>query len=319
MGVSNDHQVTFRAGRGPSESPEHPAGLRAVPAAVEAGIGASSVVLLADISEFQHSIADPAYLRWSQAIVIRAAYGAFHTDQSWFGGQRRDLLLAGGARFLGLYQYLVAGQDPAAQAKAMVSVLGGKLNPGEVVICDIEEGGGSQRARWDAWSHVIETELGDAPWNYSGAFFAQNAGIAPVDWVAAYGSAEPGTAHKLWQFTDAFAVPGIGTVDCSVYHGTIDQLAALAHGGTSRPVTPPAPATGWTETLIANLTTLTLNDSGEDVKSAQGLLAARGYPVTIDGAYGVSTRAAVTALQHAAGLSADGITGPLTWKALLKR
>jgi len=278
---------------------------------------AGAQVLLADISEFQHSIADPVYLRWSQAIVIRAAYGANHPDRSWFGGQRRALLLEGGARFLGLYQYLVAGQDPVAQAKAMVSILGGKLNPGEVVICDIEEGSGSQRARRDAWAHVIETELGDAPWNYSGAFFAQGSGIAPVDWVAAYQSAEPRAAHTLWQFTDAFAVPGIGTCDCSVYHGTIGQLAALAHGGTHPPARPPADT--WTETLMQDMATLTLGDTGEDVKSAQGLLVARGYPVTVDGGYGPATRAAVTAFQHAAGIAADGVCGRDTWTKLHKR
>lgn len=39
-------------------------------------------------------------------------------------------------------------------------------------------------------------------------------------------------------------------------------------------------------------------------------------PVTIDGSFGPSTRAAVIDLQNTFGLVADGIVGPLTWKAL---
>jgi len=35
--------------------------------------------------------------------------------------------------------------------------------------------------------------------------------------------------------TDAFAVPGVGTADCSVFHGSIDDLAALAYQGAKAP------------------------------------------------------------------------------------
>jgi len=71
--------------------------------------------------------------------------------------------------------------------------------------------------------------------------------------------------------------------------------------------------------VIAELTTLTFGASGQDVKSAQGLLCARGIAVSIDGSYGPSTRAALTAFQHGKGLTADGICGPKTWTALLGR
>jgi len=301
--ATSGHPVTFRAGRGPAESPERRLPLHPVHARETAeALAASGSVLLADISEFQPSISDAAYLKWSKAIVIRAAYGASHTDRAWFGGQRRALLLAGGARFLGIYQYLVAGQDPVAQAKALVSIIGGKLNTGEKIICDIEEGHGSQASRWSAWSHVIASELGDEPWNYSGLFFAGSAGLAPVDWVAAYQKTEPAARHTLWQFTDAFTVPGVGRCDCSVFHGTIDQLAALAHGGTRPPVS-------WTESLIGSLPVISAGAAGQDPRSVQGLLCARGHTVTIDGAYGPVTRSAVMAFQHASGLTPDGEIG----------
>jgi GH25 family lysozyme M1 (1,4-beta-N-acetylmuramidase) len=315
--MADERQVTFRAGRTEAESPEPgsvPAGLRRTKVLEEHTAG--SAVLLADVSEFQPDVSDKAYLAWSKAIVIRAAYGASHVDRAWYGGQRRALLLEGGARFLGIYQYLVAGQDAGAQARALVSILGGRLNPGEVVICDLEEGSGSQRGRLAAWSEVISSELGMKPWSYSGLNFGQAAGIAPVDWVAAYQRSEPAGSHRLWQFTDGFAVPGVGTCDCSVFHGTIDQLAALAYGGTQPS---PPPSQSWTENLMSELPTLSTGSTGQDVRNVQGLLGGNGHPVAIDGSYGPVTRSAVMAFQHGKGLAADGVTGPDTWTKLLNR
>jgi hypothetical protein len=189
---------------------------------------AGPFVLLADASEFQPNIVDPLYLQWSKAIIIRAMYGDAHDDNAWFGGARRADLHKGGVRFLGIYQYVVQTQDPVAQARALASLIG-KLQPGEKIIADIEEGSGSQQSRWVAWADEINRLLGHPPWDYSGLNFAATHGLAPVDWVAAYGTSEPSEPHKLWQFTDAFSIPGIGTTDCSVFHGTIDELAALAY------------------------------------------------------------------------------------------
>jgi hypothetical protein len=199
---------------------------------------AGPAVLLADVSEFQADLADAVYLRWSKAVVIRAAYGSQHDDKAWYGGQRRQLLHAGGARFIGIYQYLVAGQDGAAQADALHRLVGA-LRPGEVLIADFEEG---QHAMLTAWYNrmILLYGTGIRPylWTYSGLFFAEANGAAPVEWVAAYGQAEPAVPHKLWQFTSSFPVPGVGRCDCSVFHGTIDQLAALAYQG-SKPAPQP--------------------------------------------------------------------------------
>ncbi len=227
--MTPDRPVMFRAAR-----PAATSGITAAQLAVPRFI--SDVVLLADVSEFQPQIADTTYLAWSRAIIIRAAYGAQHDDKAWYGGQRRDLLHSGGA-----HQYVTAFEDPAVQAHALVRLLG-SLRPGEKVIGDLEEGAGDQRGRRAAWATVIHDGLGDTPWTYSGLNFAADHGLAPVDWVAAYGPAEPGVPHKLWQFTDAFAVPGVGSCDCSVFHGTIDQLAALAwQPAEPRPVPFPQP------------------------------------------------------------------------------
>jgi GH25 family lysozyme M1 (1,4-beta-N-acetylmuramidase) len=223
--------VPFRAGRLDGEEPA----AAAAPMAAHAAAAIPGVVLLADVSEFQPDITDATYLRWSKAIVIRALYGT-RVDKAWFGGGRRDALHAGGARFVGIYAYIRAGQDVTAQARALTSLLG-TLRKGEKVIADIEEGDGNQQARWVTWAKTVNAGLGDPPWDYSGLNYAATHGLQPVTWVAAYQTREPDPPHQLWQFTDAFKVPGVGVCDCSVFHGSIDELAALAYQGDK-----PAPA-----------------------------------------------------------------------------
>jgi peptidoglycan hydrolase-like protein with peptidoglycan-binding domain len=65
-------------------------------------------------------------------------------------------------------------------------------------------------------------------------------------------------------------------------------------------------------------TTLQEGASGEDVRTVQGLLIARGHQVAVDGAFGPATKQATEDLQHAAGIAVDGIAGEHTWQALLK-
>jgi GH25 family lysozyme M1 (1,4-beta-N-acetylmuramidase) len=307
--VTTQRPVMFRAGGGPAEQPQAARVMVTSPAAPQ--------VLMADISEFQPDINDAAYLNWSKAVIIRAAYGDQHDDRAWYGGQRRDLLHSGGARFVGIYQYVVASQDPAEQAAALIRLLG-TLRPGEKVIADIEEGSGNLAETWRIWSAGIAGALGDEPWCYSGLNFAAAHGLAPVEWVAAYQSAEPAAHHVLWQFTDAYRVPGVGTCDCSVYHGTIDQLAALAYGGTV-PAPVPVPAPNWTEILMNEMPTLAQGATGEDVRTLQGALVARHYTVAVDGAFGAATRTALQAFQRSAGLTSDAICGPATWPKLMHR
>jgi Glycosyl hydrolases family 25 len=190
---------------------------------------AGASTLLADVSEWNPDIADATYLRWSRAIVVRALYGDAHDDAAWYGGTRRAALHAGGARFVGCYQYLVAGQDGAAQARAFHQLVGA-IQPGEVFIADFEEGA---HALLTAWYNEMLTLYGDGIgpylWTYTGLNFGEANGALPVQWLADYTSAEPTSPHKLWQFTDSYQVPGVGTCDCSVFHGSIDELAALAY------------------------------------------------------------------------------------------
>jgi GH25 family lysozyme M1 (1,4-beta-N-acetylmuramidase) len=233
--LTPDQPVPFRAGR-TGETPPLAAATAHLAAPSVASVASGQVVLLADVSEWQPDIADATYLRWSKAIVVRALYGT-RVDKAWYGGARRDALHAGGARFVGIYAYITS-QDITAQAKALIPLLG-KLRPGEKVIADIEEGPGSQQARWVTWAKAVNAALHDPPWDYSGLNYAAAHGLQPVTWVAAYGTREPDPPHTLWQFTDAFKVPGVGTADCSVFHGGIDDLAALAYQG-AKPAPHPA-------------------------------------------------------------------------------
>ena len=62
------------------------------------------------------------------------------------------------------------------------------------------------------------------------------------------------------------------------------------------------------------------NMSGPDVTVLQAILVARGYTVNaVNGVFDASTDKATRRFQTNSGLSADGVVGPLTWSALLKR
>lgn len=252
-GTAPRHRKALRAGR---RAPLRAGGR--VP-----DLAAGPFVLMADISEFDPDIADAAYLQWSQAIVIRAAFGDAHDDQAWYGGQRRALLHQGGAKFLGIYQYLVGSQSGQAQAQAFHGLVGA-IEPGEVLIADFEEG---THAMLTAWYNEMLVLYGQGIkpwlWTYTGLSFGQANGALPVQWLADYTALEPSSQHLLWQFTSSYQVPGVGTADCSLYHGTINQLAALAY--------PAVPPPNWTFTSVRGLTVSGLVSAAQGVTEHLGV------------------------------------------------
>ena len=73
------------------------------------------------------------------------------------------------------------------------------------------------------------------------------------------------------------------------------------------------------ETLIAqNYPLLAAGSTGTSVSQLQATLKLLGfYPGEVNGDYTAATQDAVAQFQTAAGISADGIAGPSTWKKLL--
>lgn len=73
-----------------------------------------------------------------------------------------------------------------------------------------------------------------------------------------------------------------------------------------------------TDTQATGFPTLTLGSTGEAVRQLQATLTLMGfYQGAVDGSYSESTQTAVTSFQAAAGIAADGIAGPSTWRKLL--
>jgi len=74
---------------------------------------------------------------------------------------------------------------------------------------------------------------------------------------------------------------------------------------------------GLTVDESKNIPTLRRGNQGEAVEELQALLNAKyGADLDMDGNFGKATEAAVRAFQKAHDLTADGIVGPKTWKAL---
>lgn len=69
----------------------------------------------------------------------------------------------------------------------------------------------------------------------------------------------------------------------------------------------------------AAVATFHLGDRGEDVRVVQTQLGVLGYHVDADGIYGQATAGAVRAFQEEHGLEADGLLGPITYRALIGR
>lgn len=207
---------------------------------------------LPDVSEFQPNV------DWAKvndynggAAIIRACYGDSHTDKAWGAGSRRESFWHAGGRVLGIYQYLVADQDPVAQARALAALVG-KLRPMEFLICDDEEGSGAQSHRYHLWANELARHGLTYPgyaghWLYSSEYFFKEHDLLPVKqiggrWVAAYGPDEPDFPHALWQYTSSGAVPGVpGHCDVSMFHGSLADLARKVHHGAPPVPTPHKP------------------------------------------------------------------------------
>ncbi len=108
----------------------------------------------------------------------------------------------------------------------------------------------------------------------------------------------------------------VGLALGGVFSGSKPRPPAITLGTGAGTTAPTATSTKPT-TVAAPSVPLKPGDSGAQVKVLQVALASLGYsPGTIDGNYGTATQNAVVQFQKAAGLTADGVVGPQTRRAL---
>jgi hypothetical protein len=188
------------------------------------------MITIADYSEFQGEV----HPSGNQVVIVRAHNG-WRAD-AYFARNRADAQTAG-CPAVGIYQYLAAGRDPAAQAVDLLRTIG-RLSSNEWLICDLEEGAGDQQARWQQWRQTVMTATNRPPWLYSGQAFAAAHDLDP-DWLANYRGSEPAApAHRLWQNSDTYPWPW-GKGDASVFDGSLPEFLAAA--GIDLPPVTPAP------------------------------------------------------------------------------
>lgn len=200
-----------------------------------------------DLSEWQGVVDWTTLIHGGYPAAIIRAYNGNRVDHQF--QYNRDHAHARGIRALGIYAYLEAGTDPVHQANEFVATVG-KLGPNEWPILDYEAAG-LHPDEIRVWvSHVSQALHGAAPWLYTGEYIyrsqhldQQSAVPAHRTWIAAYRATEPTTPHELWQYTDHRSVPGVGgPVDCSQFHGTVDELLAAVRGTPAPPTHQPPPA-----------------------------------------------------------------------------
>jgi len=152
----------------------------------------------------------------------------------------------------------------------------------------------------------------DATWSYK---ITRGGVIFPAMYCAgAYNSSQTsGQCSQLYGWTPGTYMSQNGShylADHGYGWQSILQFyySSLAISTWSGPA--PTPVPGCTPVTIQQ------GSSGEPVRTAQYLLRAHGYSLTVDGAFGAGTAGVVRSFQSAHGLSADGVVGPATWGAL---
>lgn len=218
-----------------------------------------------------------------------------------------------------------------------------RAHPGAVRICqdpgatdttadvlDVESGAAtvSDVARW-AEAAAASFASGRRPGQRSPAIYLNLSNLTLAVNALVAGKIVSGVSLWLanWNLTEAeatslvqlaggpYPVIGVQYGNRGGYDVSVFSAAWLANvSGGMQPGPGPAPVTHVSVTWA--LPVLSAGAAGEPARTVQGLLAARGHPVAVDGAFGPATTAAVKAVQTAAGTTADGIVGPLTWAAL---
>jgi hypothetical protein len=138
---------------------------------------------------------------------------------------------------------------------------------------------------------------------------AEEAGALGIPLVRLSAAEAQGGGWGVCQHVDLGAMGG-NHWDCGPSF-PMDQVLAMATGGTFVPPVPPpaGAAPPWPGVYLEDYT--------EDPSAAtwQGQMAARGWAITVDGAYGPASARVCRQFQTEKGLDVDGVVGPDTWAA----
>ena len=196
-----------------------------------------------DVSHFQGDVDWQQVARAGMSFAFaKATEGITYTDPrfaaNWAGIQAAGLLR-------GAYHFFEANDDAAAQAQhflATVQLAAGDLPP----VLDVETTAGMSNSQiWSGvstWLQLVEQETGRQPLLYTAPGFwnAHQPDLAltryPL-WLADYAT-QPTlptgwTSWLFWQHSQTGSVAGVtGAVDLDLFSGTVEQLHALAQGGS---------------------------------------------------------------------------------------
>lgn len=190
-------------------------------------------LLVGDVNDFHDVTNWTAYAAFSPVLIAKATQGTSFVATT-FAAQRAGAAKAGLKAF-GMYHFWQPGDDPVAQAEHAVATIGKlRAEPLEWLVLDVETG--DDIAAYDAFCAHCDAALGRTTWLYGGGQLTAAVTSRPR-WIARYYDQTPNPAHApgigevLWQFADAYAVPGVGTADCSVYRGDYAGFAAVVTSG----------------------------------------------------------------------------------------
>ncbi len=126
------------------------------------------------------------------------------------------------------------------------------------------------------------------------------------------GSSSSGTTTTLVTIPSATTAPTSTTVAADAGASTTSALP----GQTASTSAGSAATTAASRVVAKPNDNVHLGDTGSGVKQIQTALVAHGFKVATDGAFGPQTAAAVKAFQKQAGITQDGVVGPVTWAKL---